>query len=182
MDTEEGITYYGVLTDIIELNYYDKLRYVLFKCDWADITQNRGQKKDDFGFTVVNFSHLIHTGKRLNDEPFIFASQARQVYYVEDGKGTDWLTIVKTKPRDVFDIGSAGIGEADDNTYCDSEPYNIDLASLLSDTSDYLSWVRNDVDGTTVNKTLASENLIQEDKYTDSSEFDDDSTSNCSSK
>lgn len=52
------------------------------------------------------------------------------------------------------------------------EKYIRDLASLLSDTNDYLSWVRNDVDETIANKTLASENLSQEDKYTESSELD----------
>ena len=30
--TEGGATYYGILIDIIELNYSDKYRYVLFKC------------------------------------------------------------------------------------------------------------------------------------------------------
>ena len=30
---EGGVTYYGVLTDIIELNYSKKLQYVLFKCE-----------------------------------------------------------------------------------------------------------------------------------------------------
>ena len=29
---EGGATYYGVLIDIIELNYFDKYQYVLFKC------------------------------------------------------------------------------------------------------------------------------------------------------
>ena len=28
--TDGGSTYYGVLSDIIELNYYDNLRYILF--------------------------------------------------------------------------------------------------------------------------------------------------------
>jgi hypothetical protein len=35
--TEYGPTYYGKLTRIIEVTYYDLTRYVLFKCDWADI-------------------------------------------------------------------------------------------------------------------------------------------------
>ena len=30
--TDGGITYYGVLTDIIELNYSDNIKHVLFKC------------------------------------------------------------------------------------------------------------------------------------------------------
>ena len=34
--TEGGNTYYGVLTDIIELNYSGNIRYVLFKCKWVD--------------------------------------------------------------------------------------------------------------------------------------------------
>ena len=30
--TNGGITYYGVLTDIIELNYSENIKHVLFKC------------------------------------------------------------------------------------------------------------------------------------------------------
>ena len=54
--TESGATNYGVLIDIIELNYSDKYRYVLFKCQWVDIISGRGCKKDKFGFPLVNFS------------------------------------------------------------------------------------------------------------------------------
>ena len=50
---EGGATYYGVLIDIIELNYSDKFRYVLFKCQWADVISGRGYKKDDFGFPLM---------------------------------------------------------------------------------------------------------------------------------
>jgi hypothetical protein len=35
--TEGDTSYYGVLTDIIELNYFDNFRYILFKYDWADV-------------------------------------------------------------------------------------------------------------------------------------------------
>ena len=81
--------YYGILSDIIELNYFDKLRYVLLKCNWADVNTSRGYKIDEYGFILVNFSRPIHTGERLNDEPFILASQASQVYYVEDVRQKD---------------------------------------------------------------------------------------------
>ena len=30
--TDGGVAYYGIVTDIIELNYLDKIRHVLFKC------------------------------------------------------------------------------------------------------------------------------------------------------
>ena len=71
---EGGATYYGVLIDIIELNYFDKYRYVLFKFHWVDVISGRGCKKDEFGFPLVNFSRLIHTGNRLIDEPYVLAS------------------------------------------------------------------------------------------------------------
>ena len=72
--TEGDATYYGVLIDIIELNYFDKYRYVLFKFHWADVISGRGCKKDEFGFPLVNFSRLIHTGNRLIDEPYVLPS------------------------------------------------------------------------------------------------------------
>jgi hypothetical protein len=34
---EDGPTYYNKLAHIIEVRYYDGSRYVLFKCDWANI-------------------------------------------------------------------------------------------------------------------------------------------------
>ena len=82
--TEGGATYYGVLIDIIELNYSDKYRYISFKCQWVDVISGRGCKKDEFGFPLVNFSQLIHTGDRLIKEPYVLASQASQVFYMED--------------------------------------------------------------------------------------------------
>ena len=30
--TDGGVAYYSIVTDIIELNYLDKIRHVLFKC------------------------------------------------------------------------------------------------------------------------------------------------------
>ena len=74
--TEGGPNYYGVLIDIIELNYFDKYRYILFKYQWVDVISRRGCKKDGFGFLVVNFPRLIHTDDRLIDEPYVLATQA----------------------------------------------------------------------------------------------------------
>ncbi|GLT53279.1 hypothetical protein SLA2020_265620 [Shorea laevis] len=59
----DGPTYYSKLTRIIEVTYYDLTRYVLFKCDWADIQLNKGYKKDGYRFNLVNFNNLIHTGE-----------------------------------------------------------------------------------------------------------------------
>ncbi|KAK5826123.1 hypothetical protein PVK06_021033 [Gossypium arboreum] len=80
---EGNVEYYGLLTDIIELDYYGKWKVVLFLCEWADANIARGIKNDQFGFTMVNFSRLIHTGEHLIDEPYVFSSQVKQVFYSE---------------------------------------------------------------------------------------------------
>ena len=36
------------------------------------------------GLTSVNFSRSIHTGDREDHEPYILASEAQLVYYVDD--------------------------------------------------------------------------------------------------
>ncbi|KAH0661004.1 hypothetical protein KY289_029752 [Solanum tuberosum] len=76
------VSFYGILTDIIELYYSKNLKFVLFKCKW--VNNSKGLiEKDDYGFTLVNFNHLLYTRHQLSDEPFIFASQAQQVFYVD---------------------------------------------------------------------------------------------------
>ena len=87
--TEGGNTFYGVLTDIIELNYSDNIKHVLFKCTWVDDQNRRGYKTDEFGFPMVNFTHSIHGGEKKEDEPYVLASQATQVFYVEDKRHKD---------------------------------------------------------------------------------------------
>jgi hypothetical protein len=126
--TEDGPTYYGKLTRIIEVTYYDLTRYVLFKCDWADIQPNKGYKKDEYGFDLLNFNNLIHTGARITDDPFVLPSQISQVYYVQDPIHPNWNVAVKTKPRNVYDVGegeSSDYAEAD--SYHEHEPFNVNV-------------------------------------------------------
>lgn len=56
---EGDVEYYGILTDILELDYSGVFKVVLFRGDWVDNkTANRGVKVDHFGFTLVNFKHF----------------------------------------------------------------------------------------------------------------------------
>ncbi|EEC84116.1 hypothetical protein OsI_30444 [Oryza sativa Indica Group] len=81
-------TYYGIITEIIELDYFRKGNIVLFKCDWVDNqVEDKWVKVDKFGIVNVNFKHLFNTGEKLADEPFILASQAIQCVYEMD----EWL-------------------------------------------------------------------------------------------
>ena len=71
------VTYYGVLKEIVELEYFLSRKVVIFKCYW--VGQGRMQRQDENGFTLVNLRRPMNTG-----EPFILASQAQQVFYSED--------------------------------------------------------------------------------------------------
>ncbi|GKV36768.1 hypothetical protein SLEP1_g44862 [Rubroshorea leprosula] len=65
----------------------------------------RGCKKDEFGFTLVNFNHLSHIGSNPSDDPYIFASQASKVFYIEDAREKDWQLVKHVKVRCAFDLG-----------------------------------------------------------------------------
>ncbi|XP_071739782.1 uncharacterized protein [Rutidosis leptorrhynchoides] len=71
------VTYYGILYDIIELQYADNKQIVLFHCDW--ISGASRIKLDENGFTTLDFR-----GMKLTKEPYILALQAQQVFYVQD--------------------------------------------------------------------------------------------------
>jgi hypothetical protein len=108
--TVEGETYYGQLTDIVEVEYYD-----LFECNWADPTMDIGFRIDDYGLVFVNFNHLVHRGELITDEPYVLTSQVDQVFYVEDGRNPNWVCVVRTKPRNVYDVDQ-GEGSNDAGT------------------------------------------------------------------
>lgn len=150
------VNFYGVLTDIIELHYSKAYKFVLFKCDWAD--HSRGLiERDDFGFTLVNFNHLLYTKHQITDEPFILASQANQVFYVRDPMEKDWHIVVKTKPRDVFDIlgqqcTTQDIMSDQIELWCEQ---NLDNTTFTHD--DEACWVRQGVAGTIVDEGTQGE-------------------------
>ena len=76
---------------------------VLFKCEWVDATEGKGMQIDKYGCRLVNFSSLTHTGKKAEDEPFVFANQVDQVFYVDDHLYPGWSIVLKMKPGDNFD-------------------------------------------------------------------------------
>ena len=71
-----SMSYYGVIEDIWELDY-GQFRVPVFSCRWVNV--NTGVRKDKIGFTLVDLKKGGY-----NDDPFIMAVQARQVFYVQD--------------------------------------------------------------------------------------------------
>lgn len=88
------LTYYGRIVDIIELDYYGHFKVVLFKCDWYEV------ENDTCGLTYVYFNK-----KCSPEEPFVLGSQVHQCFYVQDPYDQDRHYVMKTVPRDLFNIG-----------------------------------------------------------------------------
>ncbi|KAI9128564.1 hypothetical protein K1719_000047 [Acacia pycnantha] len=92
--------YYGVLDHIYELSYIGNRKIYLFKCHWWDMAHyDKGYKVDKYGFTSINTQCSLQT-----NESFILASQAEQFFYVDDLVQPSWLVVVKTNPRDLFNM------------------------------------------------------------------------------
>lgn len=142
------VTYYGRIIDIIELNYSGNFSVVLFKCEWVDVLSKRGIKKDKYGYTLVNFSHLMHTGEKIGHEPYIFPNQAEQVFYAEDKdkENSGWSVVMKMKPRDIYDTGC---DEWEDDV--ENEPFHVThLGDMFNNANVRHRWARRDIEGTTV--------------------------------
>ena len=61
---DENIDYYGILTDVLELQYLGGKRVVLFHCKWFDVYDNtRGIKTDEYGFASINCKQRLKTNE-----------------------------------------------------------------------------------------------------------------------
>ncbi|XP_033514313.1 uncharacterized protein [Nicotiana tomentosiformis] len=96
----ENIDYYGILTDVIELQFVMGGRVILFRCNWFDVYDKiKRVKKDEYEFVSVNLRRFLNT-----NEPFILAEQASQVFYAIDNSNKGWHIVRKTQPRDSYEI------------------------------------------------------------------------------
>ena len=92
--------FYGILQEIIEVEFPGlvKLKCVLFKCDWFDLTVNRGVRYSKFGVVDINATRRYNKFK-----PYILASQADQVCFIPYPRirqsGISWLAAIKVTPR-----------------------------------------------------------------------------------
>lgn len=133
------LDYFGVLKNIIELDYDGGRRVVLFDCDW--VSKGKRLKKDDEGFTLANFSNV-----RPHNEPFILASQAQQVFYVQDPMATEWNVVVSTVARAQYDMEP----RVDTETFLQSDVCN---PPVNSDNYEF-NWVRDNVEGIEIDSNL----------------------------
>lgn len=118
------------------LDYYT-FQFPVFKCDWANVAS--GVKVED-GFTLVN---LPQGQNQLQRDPFVLASQAKQVFYSRESDTSSWFVLLKAPPRGFHELE---IYDESTNTSC--EP--LDVSRLDKDIDDDGSYVRTDCEGTLV--------------------------------
>jgi len=141
-------TYYGIIKEIVELNYNHKGNVVLFKCDWVD-SHVRGKwvKTDQFGVTTVNFKHLFNTGEKVSDEPFILASQAVQVFYVPEHAGSEWVSVHQSKPRDFYDMDNLESEHLDNGNGLVLPLPDLNAKVTVDVINEVVPTIRTDIDG-----------------------------------
>ncbi|XP_021819878.1 uncharacterized protein LOC110761654 [Prunus avium] len=128
------VAYYGVLREVIVLSYHE-FYIALFKCDWASIVN--GIKLDD-GFTLVN----LHEGQsQFERDPFILASQAKQVFYSREDETSSWYVVMKAPPKGFQDLEISDEMESGTST-----PFDV-LELDYDDDDENEQYVRMDVDG-----------------------------------
>ncbi|XP_026384763.1 uncharacterized protein LOC113280337 [Papaver somniferum] len=88
-------SYYGVLQEIWELDYCER-KVHLFKCNWVD--NKHGVKRDALGYKIVDLTMLGY-----KNDPFILASQAKQVFYVKDQLDKKKSIVFVTPPKNYRD-------------------------------------------------------------------------------
>ncbi|XP_042415312.1 uncharacterized protein LOC122004501 [Zingiber officinale] len=126
-------SYYGVIQDIVLLDYYF-FKVPVFRCDWAN--PGTGIKMDD-GFTLVN----LHQGLRtFENDPFILASQAKQVFYSRENDESNWYVLLKAPPRGIHNMDLL-----EEDAYTSSKP--LDVSRLEINITEKEPYSRNECEG-----------------------------------
>lgn len=163
---EADVPYYGVLTDVLEFKFTYRLKIVLFMCEWYDIETRSGMEKDEYGYTRLNTSR-----RKFEDDPFIFPSNAEQVYYSSDPVKPNWSIVLRWKPRDFYDKPEEE--RTDEITCIDSiDPVIQDDETI---TTDDVLWVRSDVESTIVDASevppLGIEEIVDDEPLNDDADY-----------
>ncbi|KAG8379629.1 hypothetical protein BUALT_Bualt07G0108800 [Buddleja alternifolia] len=94
-----AIKFYGIVNEIIELDYVKDKRVVLFKAQWFNSGGKKSTIQVDGSITAINVSRTWY-----EEDPFVLASQTKQVFYIDDVKlGKNWRIVQEFQHRHVFD-------------------------------------------------------------------------------
>nr|XP_016474121.1 PREDICTED: uncharacterized protein LOC107795833 isoform X2 [Nicotiana tabacum] len=137
---------------MIELEYLNGNPVLLFKCKWFDLRKKTGMQKDK-NLTSINVNRFWY-----EHDSFVLATQARQVFYIDDPKlGENWRIVLKFQDRHLYDVpemqnSETGNGETNDEVYQD---VSLESNSIVNDTDNMLSQLhRDDVDSVTLDASV----------------------------
>ncbi|KAA0047739.1 transposase [Cucumis melo var. makuwa] len=134
------MSFYGVIQEIWELNY-NTFNVPVFKCDW--VQNSGGVRIDELGYTLVFLNRVGH-----KSDSFILASQAKQVFYVEDPSDVRW-SVVLTPPQRDFEDRYNDDELGDTILRCEGIPNDMPDVYLNNDLDENVSmYVRSDCEGT----------------------------------
>ncbi|KAL0541535.1 hypothetical protein IC582_021587 [Cucumis melo] len=134
------MSFYGVIQEIWDLNY-NTLNVSVFKCDW--VQNSGGVQIDELGYTLVDLNRVGN-----NSDSFILASQAKQVFYVEDLSDVRW-SVVLTPPQRDFEDRYNDDELGDTILRCEGIPNDMPDVYLNNDLDENVStYVRSDCEGT----------------------------------
>ncbi|KAA0046039.1 transposase [Cucumis melo var. makuwa] len=120
-----------------ELNY-NTFNVPVFKCDW--VQNSGGVRIDELGYTLVDLNRVGH-----KSNSFILASQAKQVFYVEDPSDVRWSVVLTPPQRDFKDRYELG----DTILRCEGIPNDMPDVYLNNDLDENVStYVWSDCEGT----------------------------------
>ncbi|KAM3338038.1 hypothetical protein P3S68_032364 [Capsicum galapagoense] len=121
----------------MELDYYGHFKVVLFNSDWYEV------EKDTYGLTYVYFNK-----KCSLEEPFVLASQVHQCFYVQDPYDQDRLYVMKTVPRDLFNVSDHV--ESNTSESYENEPSEQFMGLSISNDNGEVVLIRNNVPKTII--------------------------------
>ncbi|KAL6335783.1 hypothetical protein AAG906_039546 [Vitis piasezkii] len=139
----EEIDFYGVLSNVVVLNYVLGYKVILFKCTWFDTNQKKKRIKHDYNFTTIQV-----TSTWYDNDPFILATQAQQVFYLDDYKnGHNWKVVQKVNHRHMWDVPERDTnieideevcGGSDEEAYQDNESHELNWFNMNDNDDNFI--------------------------------------------
>jgi hypothetical protein len=132
-----GTNWYGVIKRMISMEFSGQKEVILFQCHWFDVpaatSTNRGKGYSKDKFWVIDIDTTRHMYK---NEPYILATQAELVFYVNLVNKPGCSSVLSLKPRNLFSMPELDLE--------DSIVVGIEGINLLGEHQDWTNWSRSD--------------------------------------
>ncbi|XP_062112678.1 uncharacterized protein LOC133823844 [Humulus lupulus] len=144
----EGFNFYGTLEEVVILSFTGAYSVALFRCKWFNTNPRMKKTVIENNVTSINVN-----GEWYKDEPYILATQAKQVFYLDDLlRGRDWKVVEDVNHRQIWDIkdNSDEVNDVIDVVHETSSSnflLTVDLGELIMQSDQPAAYVGADEDG-----------------------------------